>query len=184
MERSILTPKMTINICKNGKTFQKLNLNYSLVEKMCLQQIIKWCQELKEVDLNTRFAGSIIHDNLEFLVRNITPNIEKLKLRGSLFMDKFLKILLGRCNKIKTFGLEAQFITDRSLSIIRQHLHLTLEELSLGCSCEFLSLTGFLELKLMPRLKILNLYKRKEDSKEIRRLREYLPHLKIYGVLN
>ena len=149
-----------------------------------LQEIIKWCQELKEANLNTGFTGSIIHGDLEFLVQNITPNIEKLKIRGSLFMDEFLTILLGRCNKIKILSLEAHLITDHSLSNIRQHLHITLEELSLGWDRGFLSFTGFLELNSMPRLKILNLYKRKEDSKEIKRLREYLPHLKIYGVLN
>ena len=179
---------MVVSICKNSKTLQTLNLNFSdhilISSYPYLTEIIKWCQELKEANLNTGFTGSIIHGDLEFLVQNITPNIEKLKIRGSLFMDEFLTILLGRCNKIKILSLEAHLITDRSLSNIRQHLHITLEELSLGWDRGFLSFTGFHELNSMPRLKILNLYKRKEDSKEIKRLREYLPHLKIYGVLN
>ena len=65
-----------------------------------------------------------------------------------------------------------------------QHLSSTLEELSLGSRFERLNFNSFLELKFMPRLKILNLYNGKEDSKEIQNLREHLPHLKINGVLN
>ena len=33
MEGLILTPKMAASICKNGKTLQKLNLNYSFVNE-------------------------------------------------------------------------------------------------------------------------------------------------------
>ena len=99
-------------------------------------------------------------------------------------LDDFVKILLIRCNKIKSFSLTARFIGDISLTNIRQHLHLTLEELSLGCGFEFFTLSGFLELKYMPRLKILNLYNKKSDAKVIQTLRDHLPDLKIYGIQN
>jgi hypothetical protein len=198
MDHSTLTPTMAINICKNGKTLQKLNLNYSLVKRYTdigivygspydfasnsyLQEIIKRCQELKEIDFNGPDEEGMTSEDLKFLVKNISPNIEKLNLKSSCCLKEFVKILLRRCNKIKAFTLTARFRADISLTDIRQHLHLTLEELSLGCDFELLSLTGFLELKSMPRLKILKFYNRKADSKVIQTLREHLPHLKIYA---
>ena len=197
MERLVLTPKMAINICKNGKTLQKLNLNYSVVKKYTdsgfvygppfgfasnsyLQEIIERCQELREIDFNGYDEQlALKSEDLKFLVENISPNIEKLNIKSSCYLDDFVKILLIRCNKIKSFSLMARFIADISLTNIRQHLHLTLEELSLGCGFEFLSLSGFLELKSMPRLKILNLYNRKADAEVIQ---THLPHLKVQGI--
>ena len=191
MEGLLLTPKMAVSICMNGKTLQKLNLKHSFVDESrypycdeygldyptpkCVQKIIKWCHELKEVDLTC--GKGLNYDNLEFLVENIQPNIEKLKLGSSLFHDEFLEILLHRCNKIKTLGIRVYQI--RSLTRIRQYLNLTLEELSLYSSFEFLSFTIFLQLKSMQRLTILNLYCRKENDWEIKYLRQHLPHLKI-----
>ena len=72
-----------------------------------MEEIIKWCQELKEVDLDGSNAG-LLRD-LEFLVKNITPNIEKLNLKSSLFVYELVKILFRRCSKIKALswaGLE------------------------------------------------------------------------------
>ena len=202
MECLLLTPAMAISICKNGKTLQKLNLNYSVIKKYndgihggvyspssrfgsnaYLQEIIKCCQQLREIDFHRSDEG-LTSEDFKFLVENISPNIEKLNLKSACFMNEFVKILLRRCNKIKAFSLKARFIADISLTDIRQHLHLTLEELSLGCGFEFLSLTGFLELKSMPRLKILNLYNRRPDATVIQTLREHLPHLKINGIQN
>ena len=202
MDCLLLTPAMAISICKNGKTLQKLNLNYSVVKKYndgihggvyspssgfgsnaYLQEIIKCCQQLREIDFNGSDEG-LTSEDFKFLVENISPNIEKLNLKIACFMNEFLKILLSRCNKIKAFSLTARFIADVSLKDIRQHLHLTLEELSLACGFEFLSLNGFLELKSMPRLKILNLHNRKPDAGVIQILRKDLPHLKIYGTQN
>ena len=58
MEGVNISPKMAASICKNGKTLQILNLNCSSLYEAtvshpynCLQEIIKCCQELKEVDL-------------------------------------------------------------------------------------------------------------------------------------
>ena len=123
--------------------------------------------------------------------------------------DDRVKVLLNRCKNIKALTLEATWITDDSLKNIRKHLNLTLEELSLGpnddslLSLEFdpidryavkdfredweanppnISLIGYLELKFMPKLRILNLYYEK-DSEEIQGLREHLPNLTIKGGL-
>ena len=69
MEGLLITPKMAISICKNGKTLKKLNMNHSVVKKYTgtavnglpfgyplpntyLQEIFKCCQKLEEVDLD------------------------------------------------------------------------------------------------------------------------------------
>ena len=202
-----ITPKMAVSICKNGKTLQKLNLTYTFVDESSysdnqpndsFQKIIEWCQELKEVDMNYmdeivgfnyvaaeggRIYGVLdVYYDLQFLVTNISPNVEKFNLLSNCIVDEQVKILLSRCNQLKALSLKAKFITDFSLWNIRQYLNLTLEELSLGPS--YISFTYCLELKSMPRLKILNLYCRKDLEKEIQNLRQHLPHLKINGVLN
>ena len=115
MEVVLLTPKMAISICKNGKTLQILKLNNSdlyAIQKLrnnSLREIIKCCQELKEVDLsnvnNTKARKGVSWD-LDFLVRNITPNVEKLNLSGTLVIDNDVKILLGRCKKIMALSLD------------------------------------------------------------------------------
>jgi hypothetical protein len=91
--------------------------------------------------------------------------------------------MLSRCNKIKLLTLEAVFISDESLKTIGQYLNLALRELTLGYhSSRKLFTHGFLELKFMPRLKILNIYIRRalnDCNKEIQNLRQHLPHLMI-----
>ena len=187
MERVFLTPKMAKSICKNGKTLQTLNLNFSDLDSdsnIYWQKIIQRCPGLKEVNLAyTNYGEGITDEDLKFLAKNITPNVEKLTLscteRERAFNDNYVKILLTRCNKIKALGLELN-LTDRSLMNIGQCLNGTLEELSLG-PCDEISLWGFLELKYMPRLKILNVfyYRCKDEGEEIQNLRKHLPHLMI-----
>ena len=201
MKGVYLTPEMASSICKNGKTLQMLNLKRSYLDFIplhpinYLQEIIKGCQELKEIDLAhvDEFNG-LQSEDLEFLVQNISPNVEKLNLGSSQITDEDVEILLHRCSKMTALSLEATWITDDSLTNICQHLNLTLEELSLGkagfeCS-RFrnthngpISFTGFLELKPMPRLKILKLYYKKDDDEDIQNLRQHLPHLMVKGAL-
>ena len=184
MEGLLITPKMAVSICKNGKTLEVLNLNNShviefqagLLKSSKLQAIITSCQELKEFAFNN--GNKWLPDiNLEFLARNISPNIVKLNLSNHDVNDDLLKILLSRCNKIKVLILEATILTNNSLKTIRQYLNLTLEKLSWAYYWTF---PGFLELKSMPKLKILKLYTSKgEDDKRIQNLRQHLPHLMI-----
>ena len=183
MENLWLTPKMADSIRKNGKTLQVLNLNGSFAnDASYLLEIIKSCQELKEVGLayfehvDINFSEMFSHEDLAFLAKQISPNVEKLDLSGIGIIDDHVEIILQRCKKIKALSLESSFITDISMMNIRRYLNLTLEELSLGNNFD-ISFTGFLKLKSMPRLKILNLYDRKED--EIQNLRLHLPHLMI-----
>ena len=175
-----LTPNIVASICKNAKTLEILNLNYSFTEESgYLQEIIKSCQELKAVNL-TFVAHSLLeplsYEDLKFLAENISPNVEELNLSGLGVKDDHVETLLHRCNKIEALSLEATLITDYSLTIIRQYLNLTLEELSLAHFGELISFTGFLELKSMPRLKILNL---SDEKEEIEKLRLHLSHLTI-----
>ena len=206
-----ISSEMAVSICKNGKTLQALKLNDLFVHQSAypfnvnhphyhnldnnvpngnLQAIINCCQELKEVDLNyiNGFEG-LSNVDIELLANNITLNVEKLNLLNHDVKDDQVKLLLSRCNKIKRLSLEARLMTDESLTYIRQYLNLTLEELSLiddanaatfpfGFSTTF---TGFLELKSMLRLKILNLYHDKDDC--AMNLRQHLPQVKISASL-
>jgi hypothetical protein len=105
-----LTPKMTASICKNGQTLQILNLNraYLWPYYNYLHEIIKCCQELREVDLaDVNATHGLTYEDLEFLAKNISTNVEKLNLssrsvRLRSVIDDHVKILLGRCNKLKT----------------------------------------------------------------------------------
>ena len=214
IEGVYLTATMAVGICKNGKTLQTLNLNKSYFDFLendslddnntfasnYLQEIIKCCQELKEVDLAyVNGAEGLEEDDLELLVRNISPNVENLNLISSYIKDDHVKTLLRRCNKIKALSLEPLLITDDSLKNIRQHLNHTLEELSLGPNDGqavsrhlgqdnyydmIVILPSLFGLKSMQRLKLLNLCYIKDDSEEIQNLRQQLPHLMIKGVLN
>ena len=143
---------------------------------MPIQVIIKCCQELKEVYLayNNEKSGHT-DDNLEFFAKNISPNLEKLNLSSSDVSDDQVEILLCRCNKLKVLILEETDVTSNSLKTIRQYLNLTLEELSMSN----FGYNGFLELKKMARLKILNVYADKENAKTIHNRSQHLPHLLI-----
>ena len=185
MEDVLLTTTMVERICKNGKTLQILNLNSSDLQSSYSSylQIFKCCQELKEVNLaNVNQGDGITRKDLVFLAENIAPNVEKLNLSSIPQDPLFVKqILLRKCNKIKALSIEASWITDCSLKYIRQCLNHTLEELSLG-DCDNISFNGFFELKSMPRLKILNLYYKKDGGERIQYLqylRKNLPHMMI-----
>ena len=75
-------------------------------------------------------------------------------------------------------------LTNNSLMIIRENLSLTLEKLSLDYS-EEMRLSGFLELKSMPRLKSIFFGDEEDGNNEdrneaIENLRKQLPHLRIH----
>jgi hypothetical protein len=214
MSGLFISPKLVASICKNGKTLQVLNLKHSFIfesneesgyrydytEPLSkFQEIIKCCQELKEINLNyineeeglTNHGGhgGLKEDDLEFFTRNFPPNVEKLNLRSSChaFRDYHVEYLLRRNNKIKALNLEAKFMTDESFFCIKRHLNLTLEELTL-VAYEGFSFDGFLKLKSMPKLKSLNLHYKEIDEdykeineEEIQNLRVHLPYMKIYG---
>ena len=189
-----LTPNMAQSISRNNKTLQTLNLNHSSLTELSnpfegeisyLEEILKCCQELKEVNFNE--VRGLCDSDHEDLVNNIPPNIEKLILSGLNLTHYHVQILLSRCNKIKALSLPGMWHPNVALQTIRHYLNHTLEELNLTAN-KNISGTGILELKSMPRLKCLNLLF-KGDFKEAPQMQglgmacqnliQHLPQLKI-----
>ena len=173
IERLIITPKMATSICQNGKSLKVLNIYDSISDQSSYSQIIKSCQELKEVDL------ALIKKNrtmFEFVAENISPNIENLNLSKNFLMDNHISMLVSRCTKITALHLGRTSISDISLTTIRQKLSRTLEEFSLY-SIDSFSSDEIIKLNTMPRLRYLNF--QTKDEEEIKNLTIYLPRLAI-----
>ena len=86
--------------------------------------------------------------------------------------------MVERCNGITSLDLEAgrsSAITDDSITSIIKNLQHSLEELDVSF-CENISYTKLLELKFMPKLKVLNCRRRWNREVE-RNLRLQMPHL-------
>ena len=134
MEGVYLTPKMAVGICKNGKTLQTLNLKGSYFQGLAcdcrnnylqeithdycyLQEIIECCQDLKEVDLSYIDDGErLTEENIAFLAKTISPNLEKLNLCRSYIKNDHLKILRSRCSKIKSLSVRGIQYDEGSLT--------------------------------------------------------------------
>ena len=82
---------------------------------------------------------------------NNGKTLETLNLSGFDITDNHVKLLLIRCKKIKALSLKKMWLSDVSLTNIRNYLPNTLEELTAN---KYISTTAFLELKFMPRLKL------------------------------
>ena len=116
-------------------------------------------------------------------MNNLTPKIEKVSLScigqtSFSVKDEQIKALVERCNGITSLDLEAgrtSAITDDSITSIIKNLQHSLEELDVSF-CENISYTKLLELKFMPKLKVLNCRRRWNRAVE-RNLREQMPHL-------
>ena len=164
---------MAASICQNGKSLKILNIYDSIGDQSSYSQIIKSCQELKEVDL------ALIKKNrtmFEFVAENISPNIEILNLSKNFLMDNHISMLLRRCTKITALHLGRTSISDVALTTIRQNLSLTLEELSLY-SIDIFSSDELIKLNTMPKLRYLNF--QVKDEEEIKNLLVNLPRLAI-----
>ena len=132
------------------------------------------CAEL--IELNLENVNITVKESL-ILVQNLTPKLKKINL-GILYIrdsDKHIKILVKRCNQLQELCLQYRFpITDRAITSVIDELKNTLESLDLY-TCEKISYSKLLELRLMKKLKKLNIRR----SKEIGRLRAELRNLKI-----
>ena len=105
MQLMTITPKMAASICQNAKTLKKLDI-YWCIGKQSIMQIMKCCQELKEVNLayiNGREGLS--QDCLEFIALHISPNVEMLDLSDLKTVDNHVKTLFSRCKKIKALRI-------------------------------------------------------------------------------
>ena len=136
IEGVYLTATMAVGICKNGKTLQTLNLKGSYFQGLTcdrgndfLLEILKCCQDLKEVDLSYIDDGKrLTEENLAFLAKTISPNLEKLNLCRSLITEDHIKILRRRCNKIKSLSARTIQYDSFKLTNTRTHVNFIFEK--------------------------------------------------------
>lgn len=169
-------------IIQSGQSLQILNLTGANLNLESIQQITKNCVELNEVN----FSGTNLCENsINYLVKNLTSKVVKISLDG-IVGDEHVKILVSRCKKLKALVLGYPFlnniITDDSITSIVEHLKPTLEELDVS----FCNISGdkILELRSMPKLRVLNflyLPENPEDIQmrfhEVKNLKKQLPNI-------
>ena len=164
---------------ENGKSLEVLNITKGW-DLEALKLAVDSCIELKELNLAKK---DLSEDAINFLVNNLTPKIEKISLScigltSFSVKDEQIKALVERCNGITSLDLEAgrsSAITDDSITSIIKNLQHSLEELDVSF-CENISYTKLLELKFMPKLKVLNCRRRWNREVE-RNLKVQMPHL-------
>ena len=108
----------------------------------------------------------------DYLVNNLTVNIQKLNICGMNINDHQLKVLVTRCNKITEFNLK---ISNESVNHILAYLQSTLEKLSY-CGRMY-SMFKMFELKSMKKLKLLEL--RGYNESDINIVKKKLPNIEI-----
>ena len=89
--------------------------------------------------------------------------------------DGYVKILVSRCNKITSLNLAFEYISDYSLTSIKENLSSTLEELDVG-RCRKITDSKLLEMRSMPKLKVLNYFKTGSND-NYENLKKNLPQL-------
>ena len=161
---------------QNGQTLQTLNLAFtSVVSWKHIELIVNNCAGLKEVDFSLCYLA---YESILLLVNGITKNVEKFGLAycgsGTDAEDRWVKILVSRCNKIKSLNLAWNSISDNSLTSINENLKNTLEELDIG-RCLNITNTKILEMRSMPKLKVLNYFMPWNSNYEY--LKKNLPQL-------
>jgi hypothetical protein len=149
-----ITSKMIRSICyQNGRTLQTLNFGACCgLDLESIQNITKNCVGLKNVNLK---STGLSKESINFLVHNLTPEVEKLNLGRLLNLkDEHVKFLVARCNKLSVLNLQNTTITNDSLTHIIENLQHTLEKLHV---CDGITYSKVTELKFMPKLRVLNL---------------------------
>ena len=144
---------------QNGQTLQTLNLAFtSVVNRKHIELIVKNCTGLKEVDFSHCYLS---YKSIHLLINGITKSIEKFGLShctsNGNAADGYVKMLVSRCNKIKSLNLSWNSITDNSLTSIVKNLKNSLEELDIG-RCYNITDAKLIEMSSMPQLKILNYF--------------------------
>ena len=152
MEKESLTSR-------NGKTLQVLNCWWehqsrearargaNNLDLPSIQSILENCTELKELNFwngifpdtdKINYHCGIYRGVVDYLVNNISPNIEKFSVRASDFRDQHIKILVSRCTKIKELRFACLSIKNDSVTHIIDHLKPTLERIELtNCSVDY-----------------------------------------------
>ena len=183
---------------QNGETLQRLNCFSGLrsrLELSTIECIIKNCSKLKELhfwngvnvfemDGNFCYLCGIDNDAIDYLVNNISPEIEKFSLGFDPYLgEEKIKVLVSRCTKLKELRILAHpNIRNESVTHIVDYLKPTLEKLVIDD-------TGYGEnnhqklykLKSMQKLKILDFTYNTNDDNVISELRNQLPNVSVNG---
>ena len=177
---------------QNGKTLKVLNCwreyqGPEYLDLKSIQLIIENCTELKELSFwNGVFPDGedasyycAIYDpgTVDYLMNNISPNIETFSARECAFTDEHIKILVSRCTKIKELRFAFLIISNDSVTHIIDHLKPTLEKLDLANID--IDYQKMVELKLMPNLKSLDCLCYRSEI--LHQLREQLPDVSVNG---
>mgnify|MGYP002825539027 CR=1 FL=1 len=153
-EGKYITSKMVKSICyQNGRTLQVLNLSFcSGLDLESIQDITKNCVGLKNVDLS---STGLSKESINFLVHNLTHEVEKLNLGRLLNLkDKHVISLSKRCNRMISLDLSRTLITDISLSSVILNLNSSLEQIDIEETK--ISVDKLLVLRSIPTLIVLN----------------------------
>ena len=119
-------------IIQSSDTLRVLNLSDCYLELRLFQDIVRLCQELRELKISGDCCY-LSEGAVNFLCKNLTTKIEKLDICGQPnFGDKHLKVLVERCNKLTEFKFDSQFdkVTDKSVDVIVENLSNTLTKVS------------------------------------------------------
>ena len=173
---NFLTSNMIRSIgYQNGHALQTLNLSYCVgLDLESIQKITKHCVELKNIAI---FSTHLSKDSINFLVTNLTPNVEKIDLGCvSYLKDEHLKALVVRCNKLSVLNLQHTLITNNSLNHIAENLQQTLEKLDVY-SCYGITYDKLNILKSMPKLKELRFIGTYSGEKE--HLKNVMPFVRF-----
>ena len=174
------SPKHSLNIvlqdlCKrNGQTLQVLNLaECTWISKKSAHVISKHCTQLWKITL---FNCHMSHDAMDCFVSGLSPNVKQVCLAlNDTMTDEQVEKLVSRCNRITSLSLNSNIeLTDATITSIINNLKHSLVALSVAC--DKISFEKVLELKSMPKLRVLN-YGFKSWHTMV--LRKKLPHLKI-----
>ena len=161
-------------VLQNRKTLQTLKLRTSkTLDLESFQFIINNCNELTELNLKTlnRYDVDDVlsEESINYLANNLNEKVLKLNLGYQRFVkDDHITKLIPRCKRLEELNLNGTSISPNSLTCLIQNLKHSLVILRL-CNTN-LNFYELLELRAMPKLKVLNcshlLFLPMEDLKE------------------
>ena len=167
----------------NGQTLQVLNMiNCRGLNLDRIKPLIDNCVQLKELNVRDRANSKTIFPHItkeavDYLIKNLTPNIEQLSLGNLDYLigDNEIKILVGRCKNLNSLYLRKTNIGNDSMMAIVNHLKDTLVNLSVEET--YISSFSLRELKSISKLKILKC--NGKDTDDLDHLRKLLPNVAI-----
>ena len=154
-----ISSSMVNSICyQNGKVLKVLDLCLCKgLNHTSIQTIVRNCVELREINLG---STNLTEDTIDDLTKNLTTKVEKLSLGWERSVkDEHIKTLVQRCWNLSVLNLQCTSITNNSITNIIENLKSTLVELDV--TCLNVGYAKLIELKSMPKLKVLNCYRYK-----------------------